>query len=157
MKVLRKIRWVLLHPFFLLLLFCFFIKSEIYFRSNDMSKSKASFDTAIAQDFSALGLSGRLPAYMADSRVVYNNSLERIMEQKWITMFQSAYESRVDWRRTGFLVFTTIPSFNTTGNTIPRRLSYPQIEINVNTSSLQNGPGIPVPFESLKTKVWWDQ
>ncbi|EPL7677733.1 hypothetical protein [Elizabethkingia anophelis] len=44
-----------------------------------------------------------------------------------------------------------------TGNTIPRRLSYPQIEINVNTSSLQNGPGIPVPFESLKSKVWWDQ
>lgn len=134
-----------------------FIKSEIYFRSNDMSKSKASFDTAIAQDFSALGLSGRLPAYMANSRVVYNNSLERIMEQKWITMFQSAYESWVDWRRTGFPVFTTMPSFNMTGNTIPRRLSYPQIEINVNTSSLQNGPGIPVPFESLKTKVWWDQ
>ncbi|HFK5552132.1 TPA: SusD/RagB family nutrient-binding outer membrane lipoprotein [Elizabethkingia anophelis] len=134
-----------------------FIKSEIYFRANDMARSKASFDIAIAQDFSALGLSDRLPAYIADSRVAYNNSLERIMEQKWITMFQGAYESWVDWRRTGFPVFTIMPSFNMTGNIIPRRLSYPQIEINVNTSSLQNGPGIPIPFESLKERVWWDQ
>lgn len=134
-----------------------FIKAEIYFRSNDMVKSKISFDTAITQDFSALGLSGKVSVYLANSKVAFNNSLERIMEQKWITMFQSAFESWVDWRRTGFPVFTKIPSFNMTGNIIPRRLSYPQIEINVNTSSLQNGPGIPVPFESLKTRVWWDQ
>lgn len=107
--------------------------------------------------FSVLGLSGKVSVYLADSKVAFNNSLERIMEQKWITMFQSAYESWVDWRRTGFPLFTKIPTFNMTGNTIPRRLSYPQIEINVNTSSLQNGPGIPVPFRSLKSKVWWDR
>ncbi|MCP1250582.1 SusD/RagB family nutrient-binding outer membrane lipoprotein [Elizabethkingia sp. S0634] len=134
-----------------------FIKSEIYFRSGDNVKSKDSYVAAITQDFTALGIVNKASAYIGSSRVAYNNSLERIMEQKWITMFQGAYESWVDWRRTGFPVFTTIPSFNMTGNTIPRRLSYPQIEINVNTSSLQNGPGIPVPFESLRAKVWWDQ
>lgn len=68
-----------------------FIKAEIYFRSNDMVKSKISFDTAITQDFSALGLSGKVSVYLADSKVAFNNSLERIMEQKWITMFQSAF------------------------------------------------------------------
>jgi hypothetical protein len=134
-----------------------FIKSEIYFRSGNNVKAKESYVAAITQDFTALGIVNKASAYIGSSKVAYNNSLERIMEQKWITMFQSAYESWVDWRRTGFPAFTKIPSFNMTGNTIPRRLSYPQIEINVNTSSLQNGPGIPVPFESLKTKVWWDQ
>ncbi len=53
--------------------------------------------------FSALGLSGKVSVYFADSKVAFNNSLEWVMEQKWITMFQSAYESWVDWRRTGFL------------------------------------------------------
>jgi hypothetical protein len=35
-------------------------------------------------------------------------------------------------------------------------LSYPQIEINVNSASLQAGPGIPLPYVSLSNKVWWD-
>lgn len=53
--------------------------------------------------FSALGLSGKVSVYFANSKVAFNNSLEWVMEQKWITMFQSAYKSWVDWRRTGFL------------------------------------------------------
>lgn len=71
-------------------------------------------------------------------------------------MFQAPYEAWVDWRRTGFPVLKAA-SPNRTSNVIPRRLPYPQIEINVNGASLQAGPGIPVPFESMKSKVWWDQ
>jgi hypothetical protein len=77
------------------------------------------------------------------------------MEQKWITMFQGSYESWVDRRRTGFPVLTP-PAINRTSGVIPRRLPYPQIEINVNTAALQAGPGIPIPFVSLGNKVWWD-
>jgi hypothetical protein len=58
-------------------------------------------------------------------------------------------------RRTGFPALT--PSITTEPtNAIPVRLSYPQIEINVNTASLQAGPGIPQPYVSLSNKVWWD-
>lgn len=131
-----------------------FIKSEIYFRANDLINSKTSYDNAISLDFSALAITGITP-YLADPQVAFNNSLSRIMEQKWITMFQSSYESFVDWRRTGFPVLTP-PTTNRTNGVIPRRLSYPQIEINVNGNSLSNGPGIPVPYQSLKTRVWWD-
>lgn len=133
-----------------------FIKSEIYFRSGNMSQAKSAYGAAITQDFLSLGLDAKLSTYLAGANVAYNNSLERIMEQKWITMFQGAYESWTDWRRTGFPVLVA-PSFNRTSGVIPRRLSYPQIEVNVNGTSLANGPGIPVPFESLKVKVWWDQ
>ncbi|HFK5568687.1 hypothetical protein BAX97_09180 [Elizabethkingia meningoseptica] len=133
-----------------------FIKSEVYLRSGNTAQSKTAYEAAITQDFTALGLATKAPAYITDANVAYNNSLARIMEQKWITMFQGAYESWTDWRRTGFPVLT-VPPFNRTGGVVPRRLSYPQIEINVNRNSLENGPGIPVPFESLKTKVWWDQ
>jgi hypothetical protein len=131
-----------------------FIKSEIYFRSSDLPNSKSSYEKAIKEDFIALGASD-VDVYMANPLVVFDNSLARIMEQKWITMFQASYESWVDWRRTGFPVLV-FPEINRTNNVIPRRLPYPQIEINVNGASLSSGPGIPVPFETIKKGVWWD-
>ncbi|MDD5150488.1 MAG: SusD/RagB family nutrient-binding outer membrane lipoprotein [Flavobacterium sp.] len=131
-----------------------FIKSEIYFRANDLINSKASYENAITLDFSSIGVIG-INTYLLDSQVAFDNTLSRIMEQKWITMFQSSYESFVDWRRTGFPVLTP-PITNRTNSVIPRRLSYPQIEINVNNKSLSDGPGIPIPYQTLKTRVWWD-
>ena len=130
-----------------------FIKAEIYFRANDLANSKTAYEKAIANDFAALSVTD--PTYITNSLVAYNNTLARIMEQKWITMYQASYESFVDWRRTGFPVLTA-PTTNRTNGVTPRRLPYPQIEINVNGASLQAGPGIPVPYVTLTTKVWWD-
>lgn len=132
-----------------------FIKAEVYFKASDAVNATLSYNNAITQDLTALGLSSATSAYLANPLVTYNNTLQRIMEQKWITMYQGAYESFVDWRRTGFPVLT--PSVNNrTSNAIPVRLSYPQIEINVNTAALKAGPGIPTPYVSLSNKVWWD-
>ncbi len=133
-----------------------FIKAEVYFRANSSANALISYNDAITQDLTSLELSSSVIAtYLANPLVSYDNTLQRIMEQKWITMFQGSYESWVDWRRTGFPVLT--PSLNNrTNDIIPTKLSYPQIEINVNTASLQAGPGIPVPYVSLSQKVWWD-
>lgn len=133
-----------------------FIKAEIYQRAGSAALAKTAYDTAITQDFEALGLSSSVAAYLANTDVVYDGTLEGIIEQKWITMYQAPYEAWVDWRRTGFPTLSA-PNLNRTSGVIPRRLPYPQIEINVNGTSLSNGPGIPVPFENMKTKMWWDQ
>lgn len=130
-----------------------FIKSEIYFRASDNINAKASYEKGIRNDFADTGLAA--DSYILNPLVAYNNSLERIMEQKWITMFQASFESFTDWRRTGFPVLTA-PTTNRTSGVTPRRLPYPQIEINVNGNSLRNGPGIPIPYVTLTTKVWWE-
>lgn len=132
-----------------------FIRAEVYFRASNTIQATSAYNSAITEDFASLGLSSSASSYLATPLVAYNGTLARIMEQKWITMFQGSYESWVDWRRTGLPVLTPSIS-NRTSNVIPRRLSYPQIEINVNTASLNAGPGIPVPYVSLGTKVWWD-
>lgn len=133
-----------------------FIKSEIYHRNSDNSNAKTAYETAITQDFSALGLSSSASSYLSNANVAYNGSLERIMEQKWLTLFQASYESWVDWRRTGYPTLSP-SSNNRTSNIIPRSLSYPQKEINVNGKNLSAGPGIPILYESLKNRVWWDK
>lgn len=132
-----------------------FIKAEIYKRASDDVNAKLYYDKAITEDFTDLGLSN-VSSFLTLSNISYNNTLQRIMEQKWITMFQASFESWVDWRRTGFP--TLIPAAtNRTNGVIPRKLSLPQTEINLNANNVKAGPGIPVPFETLKGKVWWDQ
>lgn len=131
-----------------------FIKAEVYHRASD-SRAQAAYQAAITQDFAALGLSSSVGAYLANANVAYNGTLQRIMEQKWITMFQASYESWVDWRRTGFPVLTPAAS-NMTSNVIPRNLPYPEVEINSNRANLVAGPGIPIPYTGLSNRVWWD-
>jgi len=131
-----------------------FIKAEVYYRASD-SRAQAAYQAAITQDFAALGLSSSVGAYLANANVAYDGTLQRIMEQKWITMFQASYESWVDWRRTGFPVLTPAAS-NATSNVIPRNLPYPDVEINSNRANLVAGPGIPIPYTGLSNRVWWD-
>ena len=131
-----------------------FIKAEVYHRASD-SRAQAAYQAAITQDFAALGLSSSAAAYLANANVAYNGTLQRIMEQKWITMFQASYESWVDWRRTGFPVLTPAAS-NMTSNVIPRNLPYPEVEINSNRANLVAGPGVPIPYTGLSNRVWWD-
>ena len=132
-----------------------FIKAEVYYRASNAASAQAAYQAAITQDFAALGLSSSAAAYLANANVAYNGTLQRIMEQKWITMFQASYESWVDWRRTGFPVLTPAAS-NATSNVIPRNLPYPDVEINSNRANLVAGPGIPIPYTGLSNRVWWD-
>lgn len=131
-----------------------FIKAEVYHRASD-SRAQAAYQAAITQDFAALGLSSSAAAYLANANVAYDGTLQRIMEQKWITMFQASYESWVDWRRTGFPVLTPAAN-NMTSNVIPRNLPYPEVEINSNRANLVAGPGVPIPYTGLSNRVWWD-
>ena len=131
-----------------------FIKAEVYHRASD-SRVQAAYQAAITQDFAALGLSSSAAAYLANANVAYNGTLQRIMEQKWITMFQASYESWVDWRRTGYPALTPAAN-NATSNVIPRNLPYPDVEINSNRANLVAGPGIPIPYTGLSNRVWWD-
>ena len=132
-----------------------FIKAEVYYRASNAASAQAAYQAAITQDFAALGLSSSVGAYLANVNVAYDGTLQRIMEQKWITMFQASYESWVDWRRTGFPVLTPAAS-NATSNVIPRNLPYPDVEINSNRANLVAGPGIPIPYTGLSNRVWWD-
>ena len=132
-----------------------FIKAEVYHRASNAVSAQAAYQAAITQDFAALGLSSSAAAYLANANVAYNGTLQRIMEQKWITMFQASYESWVDWRRTGFPVLTPAAS-NATSNVIPRNLPYPDVEINSNRANLVAGPGVPIPYTGLSNRVWWD-
>lgn len=133
-----------------------FTVAEIQQRAGNSAAAGIAYNNAIDADFSYLGVStAATTAYKARPEIIFNSTLQQIMEQKWVTMFQGPYESWTDWRRTGFPVLTPAAT-NRTNGVIPRRYSYPQLEINLNGQALINGPGIPVPYKTILTGVWWD-
>jgi hypothetical protein len=132
-----------------------FIIAEVRLREGRIADAATAYNTAIATDFNYLGIGSEAAAYLQKPEVAFDNTLQRIIEQKWITLFQAPHEAWVDWRRTGFPLLTGAAVSRTNG-IIPRRLPYPQLEINLNRAALEAGPGVPVPVESLKQRVWWD-
>lgn len=133
-----------------------FIIAEVQFRKGDQAAATTAYNAAVKNDFAALGLSAASDAYLATIAVKYDNTLNRILEQKWITMYQAPYESWVDWRRNGFPQLA-IPVTNFNGGITPRRLPYPQLELNLNRQSIEEGPGFLTSVEAMKSRVWWDK
>ena len=80
-----------------------------------------------------------------------DQKVNKIITQKWIAWCGNGYEAYNDYRRTGYprlqVVQFPIAEAN---NAIPRRLFYPDSEINLNTAQ------IPTPQPNIATPVWWD-
>ncbi|MFD1873390.1 SusD/RagB family nutrient-binding outer membrane lipoprotein [Hymenobacter bucti] len=80
-----------------------------------------------------------------------DHKVNQIITQKWIAWCGNGYEAYNDYRRTGYPRLQVVQFPNPESpNAIPRRLFYPNSEINANTTQ------VPTPQPSIATAVWWD-
>ncbi len=87
----------------------------------------------------------------------FEEKLEQISDQKWVSLFLDHFEVHANWRRTGYpaLVPANYPG-NITGGTIPRRFIIPDSELNENEENFREAlerQGVGNDFTST---VWWD-
>lgn len=99
--------------------------------------------------------------YLADNPYPVGGSFEEQMEQihtqLWVSLFMNNMEVYANWRRTGYPKLTpTNYSGNETGGVIPRRLRYPQSESALNTENYNAAVAIQGP-DLYTTRVWWDK
>jgi len=73
--------------------------------------------------------------YMAQPSVVFNNTLQRIIEQKWIASWQACNEAYMDWRRTGYPALTV--GWGSYRGEIPLRFAYNNTELQNNSANAQ--------------------
>jgi hypothetical protein len=66
------------------------------------SNAEAHYLAGIKASFDAWGIGDDFAGYSDNPGVVFDNTLEKVMEQKWIASFAAASEAYFDWRRTGF-------------------------------------------------------
>lgn len=124
-----------------------FIQAEANLILTGVAAAQPFYTAGITTHMTKLGVaSGDITTYLAARGTLpATNPLELIMQEKKIADFLSP-ENFVDWRRTGFPKLTIVP--NAQVSAIPRRLIYPQSEINANPQPQQSA--------ALIDRVWWD-
>ncbi|REC42532.1 SusD/RagB family nutrient-binding outer membrane lipoprotein [Chryseobacterium pennipullorum] len=147
-----------------------FILAEAAARGWISGSAKTHYDNAIKASFSFYQTYVKNPGqyfsgfdvnqYLASPMVVYNNSaslqtqLEKIMTQKYMTMFhQAQWTSYYDYLRTGY------PNYPLkAGVTAPFRFRYPQSEYNYNSNNLK--AALTAQYggnDNINSKPWWLQ
>ena len=92
----------------------------------------------------------------------FEQQLQQISEQKWLSMFGDDYEVYANWRRTGYPVLAAVnyPG-NVTGGRMFRRFSLPITENLLNKANYQDAlkrQGFSeATGDNLLTRVWWDK
>lgn len=147
-----------------------FILAEAAARGWISGSAKTHYDNAIKANFTFYQTYVKNPGqyfsgfnvntYLATPLVVYDTSaplsaqLEKIMTQKYMTMFhQSQWTSYYDYLRTGF------PNYPLqTGISAPFRFRYPQSEYNYNNTNLQAALASQYGgSDNINAKPWWLQ
>ncbi|GAB3507612.1 SusD/RagB family nutrient-binding outer membrane lipoprotein [Spirosoma knui] len=108
-------------------------------------------------DASALVSDANIATYLQKNPYVAANGLELINTQYWVASLLNGPEVFANFRRSGFPKLTPnpYPGKEIKGDFI-RRLSYPDQEISVNLSKLNEALTRQGP-DNLDTRVWWDK
>lgn len=123
-----------------------FLKAEATLIKSGAAAAQPFFQAGIQAHMTRLGIAtAAANTYLAArGTLVGTHALEQIMQEKKIADFLSQ-ENFTDWRRTGYPVLTPVPN---AVSAIPRRMLYPQSEINYNPQPQQTA--------KLTDRVWWD-
>lgn len=123
-----------------------FIEAEAAFRGGNPLRAATAYNEAVTANVTKLGVAD--PVFLAANAVEtpVTITLEKIMTQKYISMFTQA-EVWADWRRTNLPTLT--PNAGASLSQIPRRFPTAQNE------RLYNNKAVVV--TDLLLPVWWDQ
>ncbi|MBV2226942.1 MAG: SusD/RagB family nutrient-binding outer membrane lipoprotein [Sphingobacterium mizutaii] len=89
-----------------------------------------------------------------------DRKLERIITQKWISMFPDGDEAWAEYRRSGYPILFPVV-INYSNNTIPtvpgiRRMPYPEREYNSNSAAVNEAVKMLGGPDNGGTRLWWD-
>ena len=68
------------------------------------------YNAGVKTSFDTWGVSGNYDAYIAGSGAVFNNTLAKVMEQKWIASWTASAEAWMDYLRTGLPALVAGPA-----------------------------------------------
>lgn len=102
-----------------------FIKAELAFKNIIKSDAKTHYESGVRATIERWGAT--LPVtYFDNIETEYNNTLDRIMIQKFYALFFCDYQQWFEYNRTG-LPIMPVGDGVPTGNVMPRRFKYPAI------------------------------
>jgi hypothetical protein len=110
-----------------------FILAEAALNGWAVGSAQTHYEMGVESSLETWGVGDAFADYILQPGVVYEGTLEQIMEQKWIASWTAATEAWFDFRRTGFPALQAGPAANRT--VLPVRFYYGQSEIMLNASN----------------------
>ena len=100
-------------------------------------------------------------AYLSNNSLngtTFEEKMDQIHTQFWISVFPNEIEIYANWRRTGYpdLVPVNVPG-NLTNGTIPRRMIYPPSEESLNGVNFADAISSITGGNVMTGRVWWDK
>ena len=145
-----------------------FLRAEAAFRGWTSENTQQWYEEGVKSAITYFGISEADADLFLTGNGAFDNTLEQIMVQKWITLFLNGWEAWSDFRRTGYpqlkkweLVLDGIKIKSAEWVDVPReyipgRLPYPDDEIDLNKENYQkavdNQGG-----DSYYQQLWWSK
>jgi hypothetical protein len=117
--------------------------------------AKQHYDAAITANFAQWGID--MPAgFLALPAVVWNNSMARLMDQKWMAFFfNNTIEAWGEYKRTGLPNLTPGALASTvTGGKVPTRIFYPTLEQSINSANYK-AASASIGGDIITAKHWY--
>ena len=135
-----------------------FIKAEAAQRGWSVGMTaKDAYDAAVSASLEENGIDAvAIATYLAQSTVAYNNTLDQIYLQKWISLFKQGHEAWAETRRTDIPKLGVAPSSAYAGhNRPPFREPYPTNEYSLNTDNI-SAYWDKATDRLWGQQMWWD-
>jgi hypothetical protein len=110
-----------------------FILAEAAQKGWAVGTAATHYNAGVKNSLETWGVGSQYDAYITKPGVAYNNTLERIMEQKWIASWTAATEAWFDYRRTGLPAFKAGQA--SAEPVLPVRFNYGDNEVNFNRTN----------------------
>ena len=131
-----------------------FIKAELEFNSGNAAAAKTAYEKAVKAAIEQWSLT--VPTdYFTAPATAYNNTLSRIMIQKYYAMYFVDYQQWFDYRRTGLPVMP-VNTGMVNNKQMPVRYRFP---LSVKTNNPENYQKAKAAMggDDNNTKVWWEK
>ncbi|WP_162341097.1 SusD/RagB family nutrient-binding outer membrane lipoprotein [Cyclobacterium salsum] len=112
-----------------------FIFAEAALKGWNVGDAETHYNKAIEQSLETWNRADEYNSFISQPEISFNNSLEQIMEQKWVASWTAAAESFADFRRTGYPALEAGPL--SPQPEVAIRFQYGNDEYNNNSSNIE--------------------
>jgi hypothetical protein len=111
-----------------------FALAEASLKGWSVGSAQTHYENGVQASFEAWQVEGGYDDYIAQPAVAFNNTLEQVMEQKWLASFMATTETWMDYRRTGLPNLQAGPRAKKPR--LPLRFVYSSEELQLNADNI---------------------
>lgn len=133
-----------------------FILAEAAQRGLISGDAETYYNAGVTAELEYWNTGQDVAAYLAQTGVAYDGTLELIITQKWLGSFLVGMEGWFDFRRTGFPSFIVPGQDNVNNDVVPVRFFYPDSEQTLNADNYSAALLALGGSDNINTPGWWE-